>query len=35
MTELPYTVDTIFLIQDFIENTRRRILEGVEITFSV
>jgi hypothetical protein len=32
MTELPYTVDNIELIQDFINETRTRISNGVTIT---
>lgn len=34
MTELPNTKDNINLIQDFLVETRRRISEGVEITFT-
>ena len=34
MTELPYTVDNIEIIQDFIKETRTRITNGVDITFS-
>lgn len=34
MTELPYTVDNIHLIQDFIFETKRRITKGIEITFT-
>ncbi|PKQ61687.1 hypothetical protein BZG02_14780 [Labilibaculum filiforme] len=34
MTELPYTVDNIDLIQNFINETRRRISNGVTITFT-
>ncbi|NOQ26468.1 MAG: hypothetical protein GQ564_14010 [Bacteroidales bacterium] len=34
MTELPYTVDNIELIQEFINETRERISNGVEITFT-
>lgn len=34
MTELPYTVDNVSIIQDFIDETRKRISEGVEITFT-
>lgn len=34
MTELPYTVDNIALIQKFINKTRKRISEGVDITFT-
>ena len=34
MTELPYTIDNVALVQDFLDETRKRISEGVEITFS-
>lgn len=34
MTELPYTVDNIELIQHFINETRTRISNGVTITFT-
>lgn len=34
MTELPYTADNIALVQDFINETRKRISEGVDITFT-
>ncbi len=34
MTELPYTEDNIIIIQDFLDETKRRISEGVEITFT-
>jgi len=34
MTELPYTVDNVLLVQEFIDETRRRILDGVTITFT-
>ena len=34
MTELPYTIDSISLIQEFIDETRRRISDGIEITFT-
>lgn len=34
MIELPYTVDNISLIQDFLVETRKRISEGVEIAFT-
>lgn len=34
MTELPYTVDNIELIQNFINETRKRISNGVTITFT-
>lgn len=34
MTELPYTIDNVALIQDFLDETRKRISEGVEITFT-
>lgn len=34
MTELPYTVDNITVIQEFINETRKRIADGVNITFT-
>lgn len=34
MTELPYTADNVDLIQAFLDETRKRISEGVEITFT-
>jgi len=34
MTQLPYTSDNITLIQDFLDETRKRISAGVEITFT-
>jgi len=34
MTELPYTVDNISLIQAFLDETRKRISDSVEITFT-
>jgi len=34
MLELPNTAENITLIQDFLDETRRRIFEGVEITFT-
>lgn len=34
MTQLPYTVDNIALIQEFLDETRKRISAGVEITFT-
>lgn len=34
MTELPYTVDNISVIQEFIDETKKRILDGVDITFT-
>lgn len=34
MTELPYTTDNIALIQDFLDETQKRMLEGIEITFT-
>lgn len=34
MTELPYTVDNIELIQNFINETRKRISNGVSISFT-
>lgn len=34
MTELPYTVDNVALIQEFLDETRERISAGIEITFT-
>lgn len=34
MTELPFTVDNVSVIQAFLDETKRRISEGVEITFT-
>ena len=34
MTELPYTIDNISIIQKFIDETRKRISDGVDITFT-
>jgi hypothetical protein len=34
MTQLPYTVDNVELIQEFINETRKRISDGVAITFT-
>lgn len=34
MTELPYTIDNIILIQEFITETKKRISDGVNITFT-
>lgn len=34
MIELPYTVDNIKLIQDFIDETRTRISNGIDVTFT-
>jgi len=34
MTELPYTIDNVALIQQFLDETRKRISDGVEITFT-
>lgn len=34
MTILPYTTDNVALIQDFLDETRKRISNGVEITFT-
>lgn len=34
MTELPYTVDNIILIQTFLDETRRRISDGIDIIFT-
>ena len=34
MTELPYTVSNIEIIQKFIKETRERISNGVDITFT-
>ncbi len=34
MTELPYTVENVALIQQFLDETRKRISDGVEIIFT-
>ena len=34
MLELPNTAQNITLIQNFLDETRRRLIEGVEITFT-
>ncbi|MDC0584435.1 hypothetical protein OAO55_01760 [Bacteroidales bacterium] len=34
MTELPYTVDNIKVIQEFLRETKERIANGIEITFT-
>ena len=34
MTELPYTESNVKLVQDFIDETKRRIHSGVDITFN-
>lgn len=34
MIQLPYTTDNVTLVQDFINETRTRIMNGQEITFS-
>ena len=34
MIELPYTVDNVELIQEFLKETRGRISNGIEITFT-
>ena len=34
MTELPYTVDNIEIVQKFINETRERITNGVNITYT-
>lgn len=34
MIELPYTIDNIALIKDFLQETKDRIMNGVEITFT-
>lgn len=34
MTELSYTVDNLALIQEFIDETKKRISDGVDITFT-
>lgn len=34
MTELPYTLENVALIQEFLDETRKRLSEGVEITFT-
>lgn len=34
MRELPYTIDNIEVIQEFIKETRERISNGIDITFT-
>lgn len=34
MTELPYTDDNVAIIQEFINETKKRIADGVDITFT-
>ena len=34
MIELPYTVNNIKIIQEFLQETKERISNGVEITFT-
>jgi hypothetical protein len=34
MIQLPYTADNVTLIQDFLDETRKRLAQGVEITFT-
>ncbi len=34
MTELPYTAGNVALIQEFLDETRKRISAGIEITFT-
>lgn len=34
MTELPYTIDNIAVIQEFINETKKRISDGIDITFT-
>lgn len=34
MIELPYTVDNVEIIQDYLKETKERIANGVEITFT-
>lgn len=34
MTELPYTEHNLALIENFLDETRKRISEGVDITFT-
>ncbi|WP_121197547.1 hypothetical protein [Mucilaginibacter gracilis] len=34
MRQLPYTVNNVSLIQDFLDETRKRIADGIEITFT-
>ena len=34
MIELPYTIDNIALIKDFLQETKNRIMNGVDITFT-
>ncbi|WP_323033783.1 hypothetical protein [Paracoccus sp. (in: a-proteobacteria)] len=34
MTELPYTLHNVSIIQEFLDETKKRMSEGVEITFT-
>lgn len=34
MIRLPYTIENISLVQEFLDETRRRLSNGVEITFT-
>jgi hypothetical protein len=34
MIELPYTVDNVEIIQEFLKETKERISNGIEITFT-
>jgi hypothetical protein len=34
MVQLPYTTENIALVQEFLDETRRRISNGVDITFT-
>jgi hypothetical protein len=34
MTELPYTTDNVQIVQDFIQESRTRLMNGLDITFT-
>jgi len=34
MTQLPYTAGNVALIQEFLDETRKRIAGGIEVTFT-
>lgn len=34
MSELPYTEDNVTLVQDFLDETKKRLSQGIDITYS-
>lgn len=34
MSELPYTEDNVILVQDFLDETKKRLSQGIDITYS-